>query len=135
MRWNNPLAVSRLFDEMFNDMAERGQDYTWRPLANISEKDDRYELELAIPGMKKDEFNISVEKNMLTVTGERKEEKKEEHEEYTRREFVYGKFSRSFTLPESVDRDKIKADYNDGILRLQLPKTEKETLKRLVKVS
>lgn len=136
IRWNNPYSVSRLFNEMFNDN-ERGFDYDhdWKPMANVTEKEDRFELELAVPGMNKKDFNISIEKNMLTISAERKEEKKEEEKNFTRREFVYGSFSRSFTLPETVDREKIDAEYKDGILRLNLPKTEKEMLKRLVSVN
>lgn len=139
IRWNNPMAVSRLFDEMFNEGLGRDYNYNWKPLANVSEKEDRFELELAVPGMKKDNFNISIEKNMLSISAENKtdntEERQDENVNYTRREFVYGSFCRSFTLPESVDREKISAEYTDGILKLILPKSEKETLKKLVKVS
>jgi HSP20 family protein len=133
------MAVSRLFDEMFNEGLGRDYNYNWKPLANVSEKEDRFELELAVPGMKKDNFNISIEKNMLSISAENKtdntEERQDENVNYTRREFVYGSFCRSFTLPESVDREKISAEYTDGILKLILPKSEKETLKKLVKVS
>lgn len=136
IRWNNPYGVSRLFNEMFNDTDSNfDHDTDWRPMANVIEKDDRFEIELAVPGMNKKDFNISIEKNTLSISAERKEENEEEEKNFTRREFVYGKFCRSFSLPETVDREKIEAEYKDGILKLQLPKTEKETLKRLVKVS
>lgn len=136
MRLNNPYTISRMFNDFFN---ERNQDLeqepSWKPLANVVEKDDRFELELAVPGMEKKDFNISIEKDMLSISAEQKMEKKEEEQNYSRREFFYGKFCRSFSLPESVDREKITAEYQNGILKLQLPKMEKETLKRLVKVS
>lgn len=139
IRWNNPMAVSRLFDEMFNESIGRDANYTWKPLANVSEKEDRFELELAVPGMKKDDFNIAIEKNMLSISAESKTENAEESQEnsthYTRREFVYGAFCRSFTLPETVDREKISAEYADGILHLVLPKSEKETLKKMIRIS
>ncbi|HRY97639.1 MAG TPA: Hsp20/alpha crystallin family protein [Bacteroidales bacterium] len=139
IRWNNPMAVSRLFDEMFNEGFGREAGYTWKPLANVSEKEDRFELDLAVPGMKKDDFNISIEKNMLSISAETKteqtDERKEDHVNYTRKEFTYGSFCRSFTLPESVDREKISAEYSDGILHLVLPKSEKETLRKMVKIS
>ena len=139
IRWNNPMAVSRIFDEMFNEGFGRDTEYNWKPLANVSEKEDRFELELAVPGMDKKDFNISIEKNMLSVSAENKKESNEDHKEgntnYTRREFSYGAFSRSFTLPDSVDREKISAEYQNGILHLVLPKNEKETLKRLVEIA
>lgn len=106
------------------------------PSVNIIENDKDFVLEIAAPGVKKEEFNISLENLVLTVSREIKEEKKEKKENYTRREFVYSNFSRSFTLPKSIMFDKIVADYNQGILKLTLPKTEKEAkLSREIKIS
>jgi HSP20 family protein len=94
------------------------------PAANISEDKDHYEVSLAAPGMKKEDFNIDVEGNVLTISSE-KEEKKEEHDErYSRKEYNYTSFSRSFTLPDWVNKDKIDASYENGLLRVNLPKTE-----------
>lgn len=94
------------------------------PAVNIAEKQDRYEISLAAPGMKKDDFDIDVEGNMLTISAESEQKKEEKDEKHTRREFNYTSFSRSFTLPEGVVRDKIDATYENGLLRLMLPKTE-----------
>ncbi|MAE07337.1 MAG: heat-shock protein Hsp20 [Bacteroidetes bacterium] len=106
------------------------------PSVNTIENDKDFILEIAAPGLKKDEFKINLENQTLTVSREVKEEKKEKKENYTRREFVYGNFSRSFTLPKSIMFDKIAADYNDGILKLTLPKKEKEAkLSREINIS
>ena len=94
------------------------------PAVNISEKQDRYEISLAAPGMKKDDFDIDVEGNMLTISAETEQQKEEKEQKHTRREFNYTSFSRSFTLPEGVVRDRIDATYENGLLRLVLPKTE-----------
>ncbi|HEV3324661.1 MAG TPA: Hsp20/alpha crystallin family protein [Puia sp.] len=90
------------------------------PAVNIVEKQDHFDIFLAVPGMKKDDFSIDVEGNLLTISAER-EEKDERH---TRREFNYTSFSRSFTLPEGVVKDRIDASYENGLLKLMLPKTE-----------
>lgn len=113
------------------------------PSVNIIENDKDFILEIAVPGFKKDEFNINLENQTLTVSREVKEEKKDppagqagKKENYTRREFVYGNFSRSFTLPKSIDVDNISADYKVGILKLTLPKKEKEAkLSREINIS
>ncbi|MEN2435494.1 Hsp20/alpha crystallin family protein [Weeksellaceae bacterium A-14] len=99
------------------------------PSVNIKESDKDYAIEMAVPGMKKDSFKISLDKNMLTISAENKSEneEKDENGKYTRREFNYQTFSRSFTLPsESVDADSISANYEDGILKIEVPKKVKE---------
>lgn len=92
------------------------------PAANITENENDYQIEIAVPGMHKDEISVSVENNVLTLNGEKKEERKEEKERYTRREFTYNSFVRSFTLPENVDEDRISAKQENGFLRLSIPK-------------
>lgn len=94
------------------------------PAANIVENKDNYEVSLAAPGMKKDDFNIDVEGNVLTISAEKEEKNEEKDERYSRKEFNYTSFSRSFTLPEGVNKDKIDASYDNGLLKLSLPKTE-----------
>lgn len=100
----------------------------WKPVnipaANITENPNNYEVTLAAPGMKKDDFNIDVEGNMLTISAETEEKKEEKEDKYTRKEFNYTSFSRSFTLPTWVNKDKIDASYENGLLKLTLPKTE-----------
>lgn len=94
------------------------------PAVNISEHKDRFEVSLAAPGMKKDDFNIDLQNNVLTVSAESREEKEEKDQQYCCKEFNYSSFSRSFTLPETVSKDKIDASYENGLLKLTLPKTE-----------
>jgi len=96
------------------------------PAVNIEETPRAFEASLAAPGLQRDDFSIKVDHGVLTVSSQ-KEEQHEEHDKarkYTRREFKYHAFSRSFTLPEAVDADKITASYQDGILSIHLPKKE-----------
>jgi len=138
IRWQqrNPLAdfVSNFFDTDYADFfGRRALD----PSANIIEKANGFELEIAAPGLKKEDFSINLENSVLTVSSEVEDEKREEGKNYTRKEFYYGSFSRSFTLPKSVDTEKIKADYVDGILKIELPKREEAKLetKKEIKIS
>ncbi|MEX0982651.1 MAG: Hsp20/alpha crystallin family protein [Bacteroidales bacterium] len=96
------------------------------PAVNIKEDDNEFMLEVAVPGMKKDDFHLNYENGRLTICSERKNESEEkEGEKITRREFSYQSFQRSFTVPENiVDAEKIKASYNDGILNIRLPKKD-----------
>jgi len=114
------------FDDFFrpwNDWMGMGKSLT-TPAVNISENKDHFEVSVAAPGLKKDDFNIDVEDNMLTISCEKEEKKEEKDERYTRKEYNYTSFSRSFTLPEEVIKDKIEAVYQDGVLRITLPKIE-----------
>jgi len=94
------------------------------PAANIIENKDHYEVNLAAPGMKKEDFNIDVEGNVLTISAEKEEKKEEKDERYSRKEFSYATFTRSFTLPDWVIKDKIIASYENGLLKVNLPKAE-----------
>ena len=112
---------------------------TWNPsvpAVNIKDNTDGFELELAVPGMKKDDFTVEVDNDVLTISSEIESEKEEKDENYTRREFSFTSFKRAFTLPDTVDGSKIDAKYKDGILKLTLPKKQ-EALpkpKRLIKI-
>jgi HSP20 family protein len=99
---------------------------TTLPAVNVIENNDSYEIEVAAPGMKKNDFQVTLENNILTISSERREEKKEKEKgQYTRREFSYQSFQRSFTVPEmEVEGDKISAKYCDGVLCITLPKRE-----------
>lgn len=97
------------------------------PAVNIMDNEKDYELALAVPGRKKDDFNIEVDDNILTVSTEVKAENENSVSNYTRKEFGYASFRRSFTLPETIEEEKIKASYEDGILKFLLPK-RKESL-------
>ncbi|MEI6595038.1 MAG: Hsp20/alpha crystallin family protein [Bacteroidota bacterium] len=94
------------------------------PDANIIENGKDYKIELAAPGLERKDFKVEVENNILTISAEKKEEKHEENNNYKRREFSYNSFKRTFTLPENSVSDKIDAKYENGILRLSLPKKE-----------
>lgn len=135
VRFNHP-GFTNFFDnldktrnETFNET--RGD----VPSVNIIENENDFKIEFAAPGVKKEEFNIKLENQVLTVSREVKEEKEEKKENYTRREFVFGSFSRSFTLPKNVKFEDIKADYNEGILQMTLPKKEETKLSKEIKIS
>jgi len=97
----------------------------WMPAVNISEDDKEYVIKADVPEVDKKDVKISVEEGVLTIQGERKKEKEEKGKKYHRIESSYGSFFRSFTLPENVAEDKLKAEFKDGILFIHLPKTEK----------
>jgi len=94
------------------------------PAVNIVENEKGFLIEMAAPGLTKKDFNIAIENGLLTISAEKKVEKEEENKNYTRKEYSFEEFSRSFTLPENVSEDKIKAHYEDGILKLELAKME-----------
>ena len=106
------------------------------PAINVVESDKDYKVEVAAPGMKKEDFNIHLgENNELVITMEQKNENKEEHKKYLRREFAYSKFQQSFILPDDVEKEKISASVNDGILTIELPKhapEEKAKVNRVI---
>lgn len=107
------------------------------PPVNIRETENAYEVALSAPGKSKEEFNIEVEKDILTISSASKSEENVEEGKYTRREFSFKSFKRSFTLPETVQVDEIKASYENGILKLSLPKKEEALpkAKRLIDVA
>ena len=109
------------------------------PAVNVKENDTRFELELAVPGKTKDDFNIEIDRNVLTISSEFKNENEEIDGEgrYTLKEFSYSSFRRSFTLPETVNAENINAFYENGVLNVMLPKKE-EALpkpKRLIEIA
>jgi HSP20 family protein len=106
-----------------NRMAERfSGESNFLPAVNIIEEKDNYRIEIAAPGLEKKDFKIDVRDNVLTISSEKKVEKEENDKNYVRKEFSYSTFQRSFTLPETVDVEKIKAKHDDGILNIQIPK-------------
>lgn len=122
-----PATLSSLFDPFFrrdiNDWF--GRDFMdTTPGVNISETNGSYHVELAAPGLKKEDFNIKVDGDMITISSEKETEKKTEEKNYYGREYNYTSFSRSFNLPAEVNQEKITANYTDGVLKLELPKKE-----------
>jgi HSP20 family protein len=121
-----------LVDELFNnDFFPKFAEWENNnlPAVNISENKDDYKIELAAPGLNKNDFKINLENDVLTISSEKEEKTEEKDEQVMRREFNYSKFSRSFTLPETVDVDKIKALFKDGVLKLVLPKMDEAKVK------
>lgn len=97
---------------------------THLPAVNVKETDDTYEIIMAAPGLEKNDFKIDVNGSLLTISAKKDEKKEEKDETYSRREYSYTSFSRSFSLPEDIFKDKIDANYMNGELRLTLPKKE-----------
>lgn len=97
----------------------------WMPVVDISENDGEYLIKAELPEVKKEDVKVTVEDGVLSIQGERRQEKEEKGKKYHRVERSYGSFVRSFTLPESVDETAVKAEYKDGVLNLHLPKSEK----------
>ena len=94
------------------------------PAVNITEQKNDYLVSLAAPGLKKEDFKIDVDGNMLTISSEKEETKEEKDKKFTRKEYNYSSFSRSFTLPEEINKEKIEAKYEDGVLKISLPRKE-----------
>lgn len=94
------------------------------PAVNVKETDKNFEIEVAAPGLSKKDFKVTAENGVLTISSEKKEEKEQKGKNYTRKEFSFSSFSRSFTMPENTNEDNIKANYEDGILKLQIAKKE-----------
>lgn len=95
---------------------------TQLPAVNVEESEKSFRISMAAPGMKKDDFKIAIHKGVLSISSEKEEERKEDNKHYKRREFCYTKFQRSFTLPETIEQDKVKASYKDGLLIVEIPK-------------
>ena len=147
-KWkNNPNAVERFpfmpstfndfFSHYLNDDLLQKDFFKSVPAVNISERPNDFRIELAVPGIDKNDFKIEVDKGVMSVSAEKKEEKKDETERYTRKEFSYSSFKRSFNLPEHVDLENIAAEYKEGILVLTIPKKEEAKAKpvREIKIS
>ena len=123
----NVPTLNRFFDDFFTrDLFWNGENglpkFSTTPAVNIKETDNSFDLELAAPGLDKKDFNIEVNEDVLTISFERKEKKEVNEETYRRREFGFQSFKRSFSLPETLDGDKIQAKYENGVLNLVIPK-------------
>lgn len=134
-----PSLLSDFFDNdkfFKNQLFERNFDQSL-PAVNIKESANQYNIEFAAPGFNKNDFKINIEENILTISAEKKQEKKETKDHYTRKEFSFNSFSRSFTLPQTVNTDKVEAKYVDGILKLNINKKEqsKSSPKKEIKIS
>ena len=127
-----------VFDDFFkpwNEWFDNGNtlERTFKvPAVNITEHKNEFLVSLAAPGLKKDDFKIDVEGNILTVSSQQEENKEENEKTYTRKEYSYSSFSRSFTLPDEISKEKIDAKYEDGVLKISLPRKE-EAIKNTAK--
>jgi HSP20 family protein len=118
-----------LFDDFFkpwNEWFDNDKFFTKAariPAVNITESKNEYQVALAAPGMKKSDFKIDIDGNMLTVSSEKEENTEEKEKKFTRKEYSYSTFCRSFTLPDEVNKEKIEAKYENGVLKIALPRT------------
>ncbi|MCS7089967.1 MAG: Hsp20/alpha crystallin family protein [Verrucomicrobiota bacterium] len=103
----------------------------WAPLVDIIEDDKEYLIKAELPEVNKDDVKVTVEGGTLTISGERRAEKEEKSRRYHRVERFYGRFVRSFTIPEDADPDNVRAEFKDGVLRVHLPKSEKARPKEI----
>lgn len=140
IRFNPARDLWRIRDDMdkvFNQFFSRpyeGDDFPeieWAPRVDIMEKDNEYMLRAELPGLVKDDVKITMQDNVLTIKGEKKEEIKEENKNYHLCERRYGKFMRSFRLPTPVEAKKIDANFKDGVLTISLPKSEEAKPKEI----
>jgi HSP20 family protein len=142
VRWN-PLgemtAMQNRINRWFNDPfwpAGRMDDGTglgmWNPAVDLYEKDDHFVIKAELPGVNKKDITIDLKDRVLKLSGERSIENEVKEENYYRRERSYGKFQRTFTLPADIDSDKIKAEFNDGLLQIEVPKPEQQKPKKVM---
>lgn len=130
-----PTSFSNLVDRFFNESLTRSGGSSFVPKVDILEKDQAFELHVAVPGMNKEDFKIDLKDNYLTISGERRFTNEKKDKNFHSVETQYGAFSRSFSLPENVDATRINAKYNNGILELSIPKDEKKVIAQSIKVS
>ncbi|MEI6489083.1 MAG: Hsp20/alpha crystallin family protein [Bacteroidota bacterium] len=120
--FNSPIAG--LFENLLGDDFFTREFASYVPAVNFSEGKERYHLDLSAPGFEKDDFKIELNKGVLTISGHHKTEKETTEKTYSRKEFSYGSFQRSFTLPEGVNENGVEAKYENGILKISLAKKE-----------
>ena len=141
VRWNpwremNALQnrFNHLLDDSFFRPGRSDDDLslgTWHPVVDMYDEDDRVVIKAELPGVDKKDIAVDVKDRVLTLSGERTYDNEVEEENYYRRERAYGKFQRAFSLPADVDSDKIKADFKDGLLKIEVPKPEKQKPKNI----
>lgn len=126
--------MNKLFEDSMSRSQADDQDFSvgaWKPSVDIYETADKMVLVADLPGIKQEDIELKVENNLLTIRGERKMDKEIKQEDFHRIERAYGSFSRSFTLPATIDIDKIKAEHRNGILQVILPKKEETKAKKI----
>lgn len=135
MKWTSNPVLNEMMNSTYRRPYHSGCQYN-RPAANIIDNEKDFVIELAVPGMSKEDFNIKLEDDILSISVEHKEAEENEERNFSRREFRYDGFTRSFSLAENINQDKIKADYKNGVLSITLPKSEETKIKgREIKIS
>jgi HSP20 family protein len=123
--------INRLFETPFGDAGSESEFFGWAPALDLYEDKDNLVVKAELPGMKKEDIEISLHQGSLIISGERKEETKEGQGENSRSERFFGRFQRSLELPKPVDPNKVTASYKDGLLTVTLPKTEESKPKQI----
>ncbi len=134
---NNALlpGFNDVFDSIFNDTFFNDKMVSRVPAANVSETENNYHIELAAPGLKKEDFKLNLERNILSISVEQATDHHDNQKNYNRREFSYSSFVRTFTVPESADINNIDACYADGILRIDIAKREEaKAMRRQIEI-
>lgn len=130
-----PTTFRSLVDRFFNDdFTSGGSVATFSPNVDIAETDQAFEIAVNVPGMQKGDFSIDLNDDRITISGERKLKKEKDERNFHSVESYYGTFSRSFYLPDVINRDKVDATYQDGILHITLPKDEKKVTKKHIEI-
>jgi HSP20 family protein len=124
-------TLGRVMSKPNGDGTEAITTTDWAPLVEITEDDKEFLVKAELPGLKKEDLNVTVENSAMTISGERKVEKEEKTKKYHRVERAYGKFVRSFVLPDKADAAEVSAEFKDGVLQVHLPKAEKPASKAL----
>ncbi len=134
-KWTNNPVLNEMMNGMQKKAFHNGCDFN-RPAANIIDNEKDFMIELAAAGMSKEDFNIKIEDDMLSISVERKEIEEKDELNYSRREFRYDGFTRSFSIPEIVDQENIKANYENGVMTITLPKSKEAKVNgREIKIS
>ena len=124
--WRNWAEMSDRMNQLLDNVfGEDEANVAWGPSVDVVENDNNFQIVAELPGIKMEDVNISLTDNVLTLKGEKKNEVSEEKRNYCRIERSYGRFQRSFSLPSSVDSDKVQANLDNGVLTITLPKSEK----------
>lgn len=140
VRWDPFAEVDSLFNRMMPRLGrwprlaiegESGVTFEWSPSADISETDKEYLIRAELPGMKKEDVKVTVSEGVLTIEGERKQQKEEKNERFHRVETQYGSFTRTFSLPDNIKPDGIRCEAKDGVLTVHIPKTEQKKPKEI----
>jgi len=125
-----PSLIENFFGHRLDDLFSSNNLAAFTPAVNVVEHGDGFRIEVAAPGLKKEDFKLNLNHNNLTVSASREETNEAKQEEkYMRREFSYTTFQRTFTLPTSIDADNIQASYTDGVLKVELPKRQEAKVK------